>query len=129
MPNFEIVKPNLEKKQGEKVAEGGEEAAKEELIEEKEGLEEKIATREKGGPGTILEERRTKELLKKTEKQLEEAEKPEDEIQSGTEQVTKKPSLEEYKAQQDAEFEKKLEEARQKTDAAYKNNDKEKIAA
>ena len=129
MPDLEIVKPKLEKGEKEGLAEGGEEIAKEKLTEEKEGLEEKVTTRKKGGPGTILEERRTKELLKETERKLEEAEKPEDEIKPETEQVTKKPSFEEFKAQQETEFQKKLEAARQKKDAAYENEDEEKIAA
>ena len=126
MPSVETVKPNLEKKQGEELAEGGEEVTKEKLTEEKKELEEKIAMREKGGPGTILEGQRTEELLKETERKLEEVEKPEDEIKSETEPVTKKPSLEEYKAQQETEFQNKLKEARQKKDAAYENEGKEK---
>jgi len=125
MPKLEIVKPNFKKKE----AAGGQETGNEKLIEEKEGLEEKIAIREKGGPGTILEERRTEELLKETERKLEEAKKLEDEIKSETEQATKKPSFEEFKAQQDTEFQKKLEAARQRKDAAYENEDKEEIAA
>ena len=117
MPKLEIVKPNLEKNE----AAGGQETGNEKLIEEKEGLEEKIAIREKGGPGTILEERRTEELLKETERKLEEAKKLEDEIKSETEQATKKPSFEEYKAQQEKKIDDVLKAAREKKDAAYED--------
>ncbi len=129
MPNLKIVRPKLEKGEKEELAEGGEEFEKGKLTEEKEELGEKMTIREKGGPGTILEERRTEELLKETERKLKEAEKPEDEIKPETEQVAKKPSFEEFKAQQETGFQKKLEAARQKKDAAYENEDKEKIAA
>jgi len=117
MPKLEIVKPNFKKKE----AAGGQETGNEKLIEEKEGLEEKIAIREKGGPGTILEERRTEELLKETERKLEEAKKLEDEIKSETEQATKKPSFEEYKAQQEKKIDDVLKAAREKKDAAYED--------
>ena len=121
MPNLEIVKPNLGKKQGEELAEGGEGVAKEKLVEEKEGLEGKIAEIEKGGPGTILEERRTKELLEETERKLEDT--------GNVEQEAKKPSFEEFKAQEEAKFQETLEEARKKKDEAYKDEDKKEMAA
>ncbi len=113
MPNLEVVKPNLEKEQGD-----------EELVEKKEKLEEEITTREKGGPGTILEEQRTKELLEETEGKLKET--------GNVGQEAKKPSLpslEEYKAQEEAKFQKTIEEARKKKDEAYKDEDKKEMAA
>ena len=39
------------------------------------------------------------------------------------------PSFDEFKAQEEVKFQKTLEEARQKKDAAYEEEDKEKMAA
>lgn len=140
----EIKEPHFVFTEKEKTAMRQKAAEEKRLVEGKRKIEGKQLD-ERGGTeeGTItkfpqvekvdmtLEEKEeaATERLQERYKEKEQLKKPIEEGEVKQEKVSEKPSFEKFKAQQEAECQKKLEAARQKKDAAYENKDKEKIAA
>jgi len=84
----------------------------------KEGSFKRTDAEFKNKTGEIEKEKTMKEGRKKVEEALREGKIK---FGAGREEVIKKPTFEEFKAQQESEFQKKLEAAREKKDAAYED--------